>query len=155
MFLRKLFFICLFSLSCGGAALAAWPSIFGGEGESVRAEGGLIRVDVSALGAGQAKHYSYREGRMNVRFFLVRDSGNTIRAALDACEVCWKEDKGYKQQDSFMRCVNCGQKFPLTRIGEVKGGCNPHPLRFDLKDDIFSIPAAELAREGERYFKPS
>ncbi|MBW1797764.1 MAG: DUF2318 domain-containing protein, partial [Deltaproteobacteria bacterium] len=42
---------------------------------------------------------------------------------------CYRSGKGYVQEGDFMVCTNCGRKFASTRINEVKGGCNPAPLK--------------------------
>jgi uncharacterized membrane protein len=83
---------------------------------------------------------------------VVRDGKGTVRAALDACEVCWREGKGYVLKNGAMLCVNCGRSFPMNRIGLVAGGCNPHPVRFKVENDSVHIAAQELLREGTRYF---
>ena len=51
-----------------------------------------------------------------------------VRAAFDACDVCWRSKKGYIQAGNFMQCVNCGLKFRTDKINVVKGGCNPAAL---------------------------
>ena len=112
--------------------------------ETVTAKDGLITLNMAKLSAGEAKHYQYKEGGDIIRFFVVKDAGGVVRAALDACEVCWRENKGYKQQDGAMLCVNCGQRFALNRIGQIRGGCNPHPIAFITRDETFTVTSDEL-----------
>jgi len=61
-------------------------------------------------------------------FFVLKSSDGVIRAAIDACDVCYRSGKGYVQESDFMVCTNCGRRFASTRINEIKGGCNPAPL---------------------------
>lgn len=117
---------------------------FGNSPETVSAQDGLARVDTSRLSPGESKHYQYREDGATIRFFVVRDAQGTVRAALDACEVCWREGKGYKLDKGAMLCVNCGQKFALNRIGKIRGGCNPHPLAFSMDGATLTVTAQEL-----------
>jgi uncharacterized membrane protein len=63
-----------------------------------------------------------------VAFFVLKSGDGVLRAAIDACDVCYKAGKGYYQEGDFMVCENCGQKFASSRINVVKGGCNPAPL---------------------------
>jgi uncharacterized membrane protein len=119
--------------------------------ETVTAKDGLITLNTSTLSTGEAKHYQYKEGGAVIRFFIVKDAGGVVRAALDACEVCWRENKGYKQQNGAMLCVNCGQRFALNRIGQIRGGCNPHPIAFTTKGETFTVTSDEL-KIGLRYF---
>jgi uncharacterized membrane protein len=112
----------------------------------------VITLDVSALPKLGARHYRHKEGGRTVKFFVVRDDQGAVRAAVDACEVCWREGKGYVQQEGVMLCVNCGRKFPMHRIGLAAGGCNPHPFEFKVENDSVVIAAQELLQQGTRYF---
>ena len=143
---KTLFFVCILLLASAIPA-AAFLDFFSGIKE-VKADNGLVMLDLSDLAPGQARHYRYKDGERAIRFFLVRDEQGTVRAALDACEVCWREGKGYKLQDGAMICVNCGQPFALSRIGEARGGCNPHPLTATVQGQSLSISADELAAGG-------
>ncbi len=128
----------------------AFLGLFGST-ETVAAKDGLVTLDVSKLANGDARHYLFREGKTQIRFFVARDAQGVVRAALDACEVCWKENKGYKLESGAMLCVNCGRKFALNRIGEARGGCNPHPIAFTCTDGTFSVAASELLAGAKFY----
>ena len=118
---------------------------FGSSMENVSAKDGKVTIGVSKLGKIQSRHYRYQESGKVIKFFIVRDGQGTVRAALDACEQCWRAGKGYKLTDNgFMLCVHCGMKFPLSRIGLVKGGCNPHPFPFWMDNNAVVIEAQEL-----------
>ena len=133
-------------------AHAAFFGLLGDAAEEAIARDGMIAIDASALAKMASRHYRYREGGQMVRFFVVRDGQGTVRAAIDACEVCWREGKGYALKDGAMLCVNCGRKFPMHRIGLVAGGCNPHPFAFKVENDAVTITAQELLNQGTRYF---
>ncbi|MDR2695513.1 MAG: DUF2318 domain-containing protein, partial [Deltaproteobacteria bacterium] len=98
---------------CVFQAEAAFLDLFGNDATQVTAQNGTIILDVSPVGKLQARWYRYREGGKIIKFFVVRDGQGTVRAAVDACEVCWKEGKGYVLKDGAMLCVNCGRRFPL------------------------------------------
>ena len=133
-------------------AQAAFFGLFGDAVEEVAARDGVIAIEASALAKMASRRYRYQEGGQTVRFFLVRDGQGAIRAAIDACEVCWREGKGYTLKDGAMLCVNCGRKFPMHRIGLVAGGCNPHPFDFKVENDTVTIAPQELLQQGTRYF---
>jgi uncharacterized membrane protein len=137
---------------CASQADAAFFGIFGNSVENVVAQNGMIAIDASTLPKMAARHYRYQEGSRAVKFFVVRDGQGALRAAVDACEVCWREGKGYVLQEGAMLCVNCGRKFPMSRIGLVAGGCNPHPFQFKVENGSVLIEAQELAQQGTRYF---
>lgn len=110
-------------------------------------------IPIVALPEGVARHFEHAAADgTKVRFFVLRSPDGAIRAALDACEVCWREGKGYLQEGDHMVCRNCGRRFALQRIGEYRGGCNPHPLapRIQGEDAVLQIQEIE---EGARYFR--
>lgn len=97
-------------------------------------------------------HYFYTvvDGK-EIKFFLIRAGDGVVRAAFDACDVCYPEKKGYRQEGSVMVCNNCGQKFDTSRINEVKGGCNPSPLQ-RVSDGKQITVRVEDIRSGGMYF---
>ena len=141
-------FLALFMCLQGTPAFAG---LFGSSMEKAEAVNGQVILNLASLEKGQSQHYKFQQEGKTIRFFVVRDNQGVLRAALDACDVCWQADKGYKMQDGAMLCVNCGQSFALGRIGEVKGGCNPHPIAFTANGDTLTITAAELVA-GAGYF---
>lgn len=101
---------------------------------------------------GKARHFEYRSGDgVTIRYFVMKSSDGVIRAAFDACDVCWREDKGYVQKDDTMLCRNCGRRFPSARINEVSGGCNPSPLPRKLAGGKVTIAVADIL-QGRKYF---
>ena len=131
---------------------AAFFGRFGDSTENVTAKDGMISLDVSNLDNMNARHYRYREDGRTVKFFVVRDGQGVVRAAIDACEVCWRAGKGYVLKGGAMLCVNCGLSFPMHRIGLVAGGCNPHPFQYKVENDSIVLTTEELLREGTQYF---
>ena len=74
-----------------------------------------------------------------------------IRAAFDACDVCWPEGKGYVQDGTAMVCRNCGRRFESVMVNEVQGGCNPAPLERTIQGDQVVILEEDL-KKGQTYF---
>jgi len=101
---------------------------------------------------GKAQHFSYKtDDGVTIRYFIMKSSDGVIRAAFDACDVCWQENKGYSQKGDFMVCNNCGKKFPSVRINEVQGGCNPAPLARKVESGNVILQVADLL-QGKRFF---
>lgn len=117
----------------------------------VHAQNGRIEIPVSDIDDGKAHYFSYRSATGTVDFFVLRSHDGVIRAAFDACDVCYREKMGYFQEGDSMVCRNCGQKFASDRINEVKGGCNPAPIDRRVSNGTLIIAAADLAA-GARYF---
>ena len=101
---------------------------------------------------GKAQHFTHKtDDGVTIRYFIIKSSDGVIRAAFDACDVCWQENKGYAQSGDFMVCKNCGRKFPSARVNEVQGGCNPAPLVRKLESGNLIIQVADLL-QGKRFF---
>ncbi|HHO75504.1 MAG TPA: DUF2318 domain-containing protein [Deltaproteobacteria bacterium] len=88
---------------------------------------------------------------ITVRYYIMKSSDGVIRSAFDACDVCWPEGKGYVQDGDTMVCRNCGRAFPSTQINEVKGGCNPAPLRRTVADGKVVLLRDDILK-GSSYF---
>lgn len=129
----------------------------GGGGSSsasaaVTAVDGQVLLPVSNFAGPQARYYTYRTAQgKTIPFFVMKSSDGVIRAAYDACDVCFTQKKGYRQEGDQMVCNNCGQRFPSVRINIEVGGCNPSPLVREVKGDNVVITEKDL-NDGVRYF---
>ena len=143
--------ILLAAVIFASPAEASFWNVFGRAMEDVAARDGNIIIDISTLSKMSSRHYRYQEGGQVIKFFVVRDGQGVVRAALDACRVCWKAGRGYTLADGAMTCRQCGQIFPLNRIGLATGGCDPLSFRFKTENDALIISTQELLR-GMNYF---
>jgi uncharacterized membrane protein len=118
----------------------------------VAAGGADVTIPVADLADGQAKHYSYDAGGVEVKYFVLKSSDGEYRAAFDACDVCYASKKGYSQQGDVMVCNNCGQQFDSTQINELRGGCNPSPIDRSVDGETLVLKTEDL-RAGVKYFQ--
>ncbi|MBU0492126.1 MAG: DUF2318 domain-containing protein [Chloroflexi bacterium] len=109
---------------------------------------GVVRLPVSTFDDGQAHYYSFVDNAKSIDFFVLKSSDGVVRAAFDACDVCFPARKGYRQQDDLMICNNCGQQFPSVRINEVRGGCNPGPLERAVDGTDLVIRTSDILAGG-------
>jgi uncharacterized membrane protein len=87
------------------------------------------------------------ESNTTISYFILKSTDGVIRAAFDACDVCWPEGKGYVQDgDRSMICRNCGRRFESVKVNEVQGGCNPAPLKRAIEGDQVVIRVDDLKR---------
>ena len=111
-----------------------------------------IDYPVKTFQNGKARFYSYPAGNgVDVKYFVLKSSDGVIRAAFDACDVCFREGKGYTQKGDFMVCNNCGRRFASVRVNEVQGGCNPAPLTRKIKGDKLVLQVNDIL-QGKQYF---
>jgi len=115
-------------------------------------QGNVVQIPLAELQPMQASFYKVSLNNGEVHFFAVKGADGRISTALDACDVCYKERKGYQQQGDVMLCRNCSLTFPIDRIGPSSvGGCNPHFLPSQVEGDRLVI-AVEQLQGGIRYF---
>ena len=101
---------------------------------------------------GNARFYSYPAGNgVTIKYFVLKSSDGVIRAAFDACDVCFEARRGYEQKGDFMVCKNCGRRFASVRVNEVQGGCNPAPITREIKGDKVVLKVKDIL-EGKQYF---
>ncbi len=125
-------------------------SLFGGPAE-VKAQAGVIKVPVAEISDGKAHFYTFKTGGKDVQFLVLKSKDGTIRTALNACDVCFREKKGNSQDGEYLKCNNCGQRFHSNKVMEIKGGCNPSPLARTLDASTVTIREADL-KAGVAYF---
>jgi len=109
------------------------------------------RFPLSTFDDYKAHYYTYMHEGQAIKFFILKSADGVVRAAFDACDVCYGAKKGYRQYGDEMVCVNCGLRFPANKINVVRGGCNPAPLHRTVKGDTLVIQADDIVA-GLRYF---
>jgi len=106
---------------------------------------GQLKIPVAGINDGKAHHFKVKadDGTM-VTFFVLKSADGVIRAAIDACDVCYRSGLGYYQDGDFMVCKNCGQRFASNKINVIKGGCNPAPLNRAIVGDNLVINMTDI-----------
>ncbi len=143
--------IVCFGVIAGTGTAFAWS--FSVPAAEVRPQNGVFVFPVSAFDDGKAKFFEYKASPTDrVRFFVVKSTDGIIRAAFDACDVCFRALKGYTQQGDNMICVNCGLKFRTDKVNIITGGCNPSSLNRAIQGDKVVITQQDVL-DGLRFFK--
>jgi len=114
--------------------------------------GGDVTLPVAQVSDGKAHFYTYDANGTTVKYFVLASKDGTVRAALDACEVCYPQKKGYRQAGDAMQCNNCGKTFPSAKINVITGGCNPIPLTRTVSGGNLVIASSSL-QAGQQYFQ--
>ncbi len=121
--------------------------------QEVKPTNGVFAFPVNAFQDGKAKYFQFSPApNQKIRFFVVKSTDGLIRAAFDACDVCWRAKKGYVQQGNDMVCVNCGLKFRTDKVNEVTGGCNPAALKRTVQGGNVIISQQDVM-SGLRFFQ--
>jgi len=128
------------------------PALVAGTAKAPQStDASAVTYPITLFDDGQARHYSFKAGNETIRYFVLKSADSVVRAAFDACDVCWPAGKGYFQEGDNMVCRNCGRRFASNRINEVKGGCNPAPLNRSVQGDQLVIKIDDIL-QGKPYF---
>ena len=106
----------------------------------------LVNVPLSDV-TNKAKWYEYESEGKKIRFFLVKAGDGTIKTALDTCDVCYAQKKGYRQEGNYMVCNNCGNRYPIDGLGTENmnpGGCWPGYLPSVVQGENVIIKKSDL-----------
>ena len=117
----------------------------------VVASHGEVRLSLDTFDDYKAHHYTYMHQGRPIEFFVLKSQDGVVRAAFNACDVCYLSKKGYTQDGDFVVCNNCGQRFPANEINDVHGGCNPSPLGRVVDGNTLVILVEDIVK-GLRYF---
>ncbi len=121
-------------------------------GETRTAQEDRVSYPMNKFDDGKAKFFQYKTPQgITVKYFILKSSDGVVRAAFDACDVCWPSGKGYYQDGDVMVCRNCGRRFASVKVNEVKGGCNPAPLKREIAGDQLVIQVTDIVA-GTQYF---
>ncbi len=112
---------------------------------------GAVRFPLSTFDDYRAHYYTYMHQGRPIEFFVLKSKDGLVRAAFNACDVCFLSKKGYTQDGDYVVCNNCGRRFPADEINDVHGGCNPSPLARVVEGDTLIILEEDLVR-GLGYF---
>ena len=111
-----------------------------------------VTYPVGLFDDGKARHFHYKDGDITVKYFILKSSDGVLRAAFDACDVCWPAGKGYYQDGDDMVCRNCGRRFASVLVNVVQGGCNPAPLNRNIVNGQLVIKVSDIQQGGKQFF---
>ncbi|MDP3093886.1 MAG: Fe-S-containing protein [bacterium] len=121
----------------------------GEKGGKVVLENGEVGLSAVTFNDNKARFYNIEmPNGKTIYFFVVKDKNNIYRAAANACQVCFGERKGFRQEGDEIVCNNCGNRYPIEKIATEKGGCNPGPINpnLEVRNEDIIIKQVDLER---------
>ena len=83
-----------------------------------------------------AKFYPVVVDGTKMEVLAAKAPDGTIRTAMNTCQVCYNSGRGYyKQEGNELVCQNCKNRFKISQVEKIKGGCNPVPILDENKTD--------------------
>ena len=110
----------------------------------------VVRIPISDISK-TAKFYEYDSNGVDIEYFVVLATDGSIKTAFNACDVCYKSKKGYRQEGNDMICNNCGLSFNIDGLGSKNknpGGCWPGylPNTLEAGDIVIKVKDIESGR---------
>ena len=119
--------------------------------ETYTVEGDEILIPIESVSDEHLHRFEYQtENGVNIRWIVVKKPNSaSFGTGLDACEVCG--NAGYFERNGQVVCRRCDVVMNINTIG-FKGGCNPIPLRYEVRDGQLVFQLADILA-GEREFR--
>ncbi len=111
-----------------------------------------VKIPLKTLDSGKALFLQIESEGRPYYYFALKSKDGKYHASLDACDVCFRANRGYRQEGDDLVCNNCNQKFAAVKLGEAKGGCNPHALQHTVEGQSMVIRKADILA-GKNYFQ--
>jgi uncharacterized membrane protein len=111
-----------------------------------------VKIPLKSLDSGKALFLRTEADGLTFYYLALKSADGKYRSSLDACDVCFRMNRGYRQEGDQLVCNNCGQKFACDKLGDAKGGCNPHPLPHRIEGRYMVIGKADIVA-GKSYFQ--
>jgi uncharacterized membrane protein len=117
--------------------------------ESKTIVGDEIRIPLEQVEDGHLHRFAWNASDgTEVRFIVIRKSSAAYGVGLDACDICG--NTGYYERRDEVICRLCDVVMNKSTIG-FKGGCNPVPLAYAIRDGAMSVLLEDLENEKGRF----
>lgn len=116
---------------------------------------GNVEIGLDDLDTSNATFINYTSNGINMELVAIKDSKNNVDVAFNTCQVCNGAPKAYfVQKSGKLVCLNCGNTFSLSSIGEESYGCNPMTIEnsYITKTDTGITISKEFLSQNEELF---
>ena len=115
-----------------------------------RVAGGQAVVNSTELAEGVPRFFTFRLGKKNVNFFVVKNGGD-ISAYLDACNKCYIHRMGYQAGKKTVTCRYCNQVYGVKELDKPLGSCWPIKLKGIRRGGDYLIPLTEIENGASKF----
>ncbi|MDR1287821.1 MAG: Fe-S-containing protein [Treponema sp.] len=117
--------------------------------EPMTIAGEEIRIPIGQIEDGHLHRFAWNASDgTEVRFIVIKKSAAAYGVGLDACDICG--NTGYYERKDEVICRLCDVVMNKSTIG-FRGGCNPVPLDYSLRDGGMIVRLSDLENEKGRF----
>ena len=143
-----LLLLCLLLSGCGDSAreeaIAAKPTTATETAKTAEVEWRIARSDLGT----EPSFPEWNQNGTTIQLIALVDENGTPHIAYNTCQVCAGSPYAYfEYRNGRLQCMNCGNEFALSTVGETAGGCTPMPVgTYTTTEDALILPQSELER---------
>jgi uncharacterized membrane protein len=117
--------------------------------EPMTITGNEISIPLGQIEDGHLHRFAWNASDgTEVRFIVIRKSAASYGVGLDACDICG--NTGYYERKDDVICRLCDVVMNKSTIG-FRGGCNPVPLAYSIRDGGMIVKLSDLEDEKGRF----
>jgi uncharacterized membrane protein len=117
--------------------------------EPMTIAGNEIVIPIEKIEDGHLHRYNYTAAdNIEMRFIVIKKNEVAYGVGLDACDICG--NTGYYERKDEVICRLCDVVMNKSTIG-FKGGCNPVPLEYSLREGGMIVRLSDLENEKGRF----
>lgn len=112
-----------------------------------------IKIALSDLAPdGRVQFFEFSpDGESLIRFIAaVRSDGKAV-SALDTCEACYRENRGFSPIDGIIACRKCGRVFAIDEIEYNDSDCRPILVPHKIDNGSIVLNTRDLQALNNRY----
>jgi uncharacterized membrane protein len=117
--------------------------------EPMTIAGEEILIPITRIEDGKLHRFAWSASDgTEVRFIVIKKSPSAYGVGFDACDICG--NTGYYERRDGVVCRLCDVVMNKSTIG-FKGGCNPVPLAYTVRDGNMVVANKDLENEKVRF----
>jgi uncharacterized membrane protein len=143
--------LCLVFSVVALTGLKAWDekAVVLSPAEPMTIQGTEILIPVTQIEDGKLHRFAWTASDgTEVRFIVIKKSPSAYGVGFDACDICG--NTGYYERRDGVVCRLCDVVMNKSTIG-FKGGCNPVPLAYTIREGNMVVADEDLENEKTRF----
>ncbi|TAL22246.1 MAG: DUF2318 domain-containing protein [Nitrospirae bacterium] len=116
------------------------------EHKVITAKEEVISIPVSEVKDGKVHFFTYKKSGKRINFFIRTDGAGKLSAFFDACYICYKKKKGYREEGADLICNECKLKFRIADEVWENKDCSPILLKSKTGDGNLIIKTEDIEK---------
>ncbi|NSW76414.1 MAG: DUF2318 domain-containing protein [Candidatus Atribacteria bacterium] len=107
-------------------------NFLGEKGKELFVQGGAISISEKELQKHQVHFFhTFLSPERPIYFIVIRVDSN-YQVLANACRLCFQAKSGFYEEDGYLVCKVCGNRYRIEEVATVQEGCSPVPIETNL-----------------------